>query len=257
MSVVPELPDHFFRTGNFKELRLFAQVAMTQVIAEHRIAIGQALTAGKEPKWVLGKVIFVNFPNHPLVRIQLNRPVTVPTGDEQMSSRQDHHFVGITGDLNTTENPARSIKFHHFTLAFETDEIVPVRSFPSSPKLIVRGDGRGGRQFDFFGNFPRPIHFDDATGTALDEQDPTFGEGLARMDLNAVRRFVLPHDSLVRGDFQGPGDKTKKHIPVGQLPAVLRRFARVLPFDLSVAGNAADLSIIVVTTEKRMCCLKR
>jgi hypothetical protein len=68
------------------------------------------------------------------------------------------------------------------------------------------------------------------------------------LDFFGGRCFVLPNSLLAGSDFEGTGRKTKKVIPVGQVPAILGAFAGVFPFDLPFGRNDADLVAVVITT---------
>ena len=63
MRVIGEFPNHFLGARDLEEMRLFAEMAVTKIIAENRVAVRQALHAGHQAQRIAGDFIFAQFPH--------------------------------------------------------------------------------------------------------------------------------------------------------------------------------------------------
>jgi len=78
MLMVGEFPKDFLVARDFHKLRLRAQVAMTQVIADDQIAVGQNLAAGRQLQRIPRKIILIQLPNRFPGLVDLYNFVTFP-----------------------------------------------------------------------------------------------------------------------------------------------------------------------------------
>ena len=85
MGVVGEFPNDFLVARDLEKMRLFAEMAVSKIIAADRIAVGQTLDAGHQAQWIAGDFIFTQFPHGFQRGIEFDHFVTVAAGDEQMA----------------------------------------------------------------------------------------------------------------------------------------------------------------------------
>ena len=252
VEIIPELPHHLFVGRNLEELRLLADVAVSEVIAANRVTIGQSLTTRHEAQGVSGKIMFLQFPHNPTLPIDLHDLVAVTAADEEVAPADRDYFVGIAGHLDLAEHLTAAGEFDDLTLALKADEVVAVGEFPGAPKLIVRGDAGQRGEFDFLGDVSLAIDFNNPAGASLDQKNPPIRQWLARVNLHTGRGLVFPDDLLGRGDFQRSVEMTKEVISAGKTPAILGILTSVFPLDLTRGGHHADAAGIVIAGQKRM-----
>ena len=78
--------DHttFLSDRQFEAMRLLAEVAVPEIIAENRVPIRQTLEAGHQAERVAGQVVLVHFPHDLLVLVEFDLLVAVTAADPQM-----------------------------------------------------------------------------------------------------------------------------------------------------------------------------
>lgn len=83
--MVIELPNDFLVASHLEELRLFADVAVAEVIAKHGVAVRQSLAAGHQSQRVARQIVLVEFSHDLFAGIEFNDLVPVAAGDEQVT----------------------------------------------------------------------------------------------------------------------------------------------------------------------------
>lgn len=233
LGVVGEFPDKFFVAGDFEEHGLLADVAVAEVVADERVAVGETLASGGELEGIPGDVLFADFPDDGILFIEFLNLATFAATDEEVAIGETNGGVHVAGNLDFVHDLGIAIDFHDFVVALETDEVMPIGEFASTAKLFVGGNVGGGGEFNFLGHLAIAIHLHQPAGSALGDEDATIGQWLAGMDFGARRGSVLPGDFFFLGQLHGSRGEAEKDVPIRQFPAILRGGAGVFPFDFS------------------------
>ena len=157
MRVVREFPDDLFVRRQLKAMGLFADMTMPKVIAENRISVWQTLQTSHKSERIAGDLLLVHFPDDLLMVVELDEPVAIATGNEEVPVGEQNRFVDIAGHRDGAEQSAFAVQLVHAMLAFATNQIMPVTGLADSAILIVPiHTGRRRHKFHLLFDFPVP-----------------------------------------------------------------------------------------------------
>lgn len=253
MRVIREGPHDFLVARHLEHMGLLAQMSVTEVIAEKRIPVRQALAAGHQSQGVAGQFVFRDLPHDLQFFVEFLHPMTVAAIDQQVTVGEQHGFMDVAWNGNAAETRAGSIQFFDTVFALPANEVMAVLGLAHAAKLIVevnRSRRRGER--DGLGDFACAVDLGDSRGAAFHDQDVSVGQGLTSVDLGVGGSLVLPRDLVIAGHFERTAFVAEKEISVGENPAVLRMVAAMLPFDFAVGGDECDAIAVAIRAKKSM-----
>ena len=140
--MVGEFPHNFLVARDLEDHRLLALETLADVVADDRIAIGQAMDAHRDAQRVAGDFVLRNLPDGLQVFVEFDDARLVPKTDDEMTIRQLHDFtwVSVKGDLAQLRTV--SIEFDHLLLIHQADPVMPIARAPRSAKLVAHHLGR-------------------------------------------------------------------------------------------------------------------
>ena len=159
LLIVEHLPYDLQLWSNLEDLWLLADVAVAAPIADHGVAVGQALNARHEAERLAGQVVFIDPPDDFIVWIDLDQLVAVAAADQRVAIGKPQGFVGIAGHFDAADFPSLSVVFPHHVFARQRHEVRAGERFADDPHLQVGALG-GGRDLEFFADLPLAIDFD-------------------------------------------------------------------------------------------------
>ena len=120
------MPYDFFVGCHLEYLGLLTDVAVSTPVTYNRVAVWKSLDAGYKPKRVTFEVIFIKLPDNLIIRIDLNKFMSITAGYDCISVGQPDSAVTVALDREGTNNITARVIFPHDPVHIVAYEVIAI-----------------------------------------------------------------------------------------------------------------------------------
>ena len=247
MLVVVEGPGDAPIGRDFNQVRGLAELAMTEPVGDHGVAIGQAMEPRDELEADSRQVVTLDLPHDATIRVRFEDAGAarkIAARDEGVAVGQAHRAVGAAGRRDVEQPGAVRPILAHDLVAVMRDEVVVVGQLPCVAHVKMTAVLAHGEQAHFPGDSTRRFDFEQAAGVALADERVAVRKALAGVDF--ARRLIIEHNLSVAGDFTDAVAGVEEKVAAREHPEVVALGGLVFPLDASIRGDQEHFALRVI-----------